>query len=262
MCEILGCAKEEIIGRKIYEFLDEENRAKVREQEGVRGESLRSLYEVSLMRSDGKQVPCLVNASPLLDGDGDKIGSFGMFTDITERKVAEEAVHENRERLNTILKTTAQGFWLNDKDDNMMEVNEAMCEILGLPKEEIVGRNFFDFLDDKNREIVREQNRIRKKGIKGLYEISLMQPDGRLVPCLMNAEPLLDKDGNVIGSFGMTTNITERKEMEEELWRNVNELERFSKVAFGREKKMIQLKQEVNELMSQLGQGAKYKIVQ
>jgi PAS domain S-box-containing protein len=181
--------------------------------------------------------------------------------DITERKQAEEAVHESRERLNTILKTTAQGFWLNDQNDNIMEVNDAMCEILGLPKEEIVGCNFFDFLNEENREIVRGQNRLRKKGIPSLYEISLMRPDGQFVPCLMNASPLLDKDGNVVGSFGMTTNIAERKQIEEELRQNVDELERFSKVAFGREKKMIQLKEEINELMSQLGKVEKYKIV-
>ena len=94
-----------------------------------------------------------------------------------------------------------------------------------------------------------------------MYEISLSRPDGTVIHCLNNAAPLFDKDGNVVGSFGMTTNITERKQIEEELRRNVEELERFSKVAFGREKKMIQLKQEVNELMIQLGQGEKYKIV-
>jgi PAS domain S-box-containing protein len=136
-----------------------------------------------------------------------------------------------------------------------------MCEILGLPKEEIVGRNFFDFLDEKNKEIVREQNRMRKKGIPSLYEISLIHADGQHVPCLMNASPLLDADGNVAGSFGMTTNIAERKHMEEELRKNVDELERFSKVAYGREKKMIKLKQEINELMIQLDQDEKYKIV-
>ena len=43
--------------------------------------------------------------------------------DITERKQAEEAIRESRERLNTILKTTAQGFWLTDQDDNIMERN-------------------------------------------------------------------------------------------------------------------------------------------
>jgi hypothetical protein len=77
----------------------------------------------------------------------------------------------------------------------------------------------------------------------------------------MNAAPLFDKDGNVTGSFGMTTNITEGKQMEEELRRNVAELEQFSKLAIGREIKMIQLKEEINELLGQLGQGEKYEIV-
>ncbi len=181
--------------------------------------------------------------------------------DITERKRAEEAIRESQERLSTILKTTNQGFWLVDNNTITLDVNDAMCEILGLPKEEIVGSSFFNFLDEKNREIVREQNRMRKKGIHSIYEISLMRPDGQLIPCLMNASPLFDEDGNVAGSFGMTTNIAERKHMEEELRRNVDELERFSKVAFGREKKMIRLKQEINDLMIQLGQGEKYKIV-
>jgi PAS domain S-box-containing protein len=181
--------------------------------------------------------------------------------DITERKRAEEAIRESREKLDTILKTTAQGFWLNDQDDFMLEVNDAMCEILGRPKEEIVGRNFFDFLNEESREIVREQNRIRKQGIHSLYEISLTQPNGQLVPCLMNASPLLDKNGNVVGSFGMTTNIAKRKQMEETLRQKVDELERFSKVAYGRERKMIQLKAEINELRIQVGQGKKYTIV-
>ncbi|MDH3800221.1 MAG: PAS domain S-box protein [Desulfobacterales bacterium] len=113
-----------------------------------------------------------------------------------------------------------------------MDVNKATCELIDLPREEIVGRNFWDFLDEENREIVREQNRIRKKGEQSIYEVSLLRPDGTPVPCLNNAAPLFDKDGNVVGSFGMTTNITERKHMEEELRRNVNELERFSKLAF------------------------------
>jgi len=137
--------------------------------------------------------------------------------DITERKRAEKAIRESQERLSMILETTAQGFWLNDKDDNIMDVNEAMCEILDLPKEKIVGGNFSNFLDEKNREIVREQNRIRKKGKQSLYEISLLRSDGTLVPCLNNAAPLSDEEGNVIGSFGILTDITERKRFEEAL---------------------------------------------
>jgi len=132
---------------------------------------------------------------------------------------AQEAIQKSEQRLSMILQTTAQGFWLNDKDDKMMDVNEAMCEILDLPKEEIVGGNFLHFLDEKSREIVREQNRIRKKGKQSMYEISLLRPDGTLVPCLNNAAPLLDEEGNMIGSFGMLTDITERKKMEQETTR-------------------------------------------
>jgi PAS domain S-box-containing protein len=134
----------------------------------------------------------------------------------TIRKRAEENVRKSEQQLSMILQTTAQGFWLNDQGDNIMDVNEAMCEILDLPEEEIVGGSFFNFLDEKNKEIVREQNRIRKKGKQSLYEISLMRPDGKLVPCLNNAAPLLDEEGNMIGSFGMLTDITERKQMEQE----------------------------------------------
>jgi PAS domain S-box-containing protein len=139
--------------------------------------------------------------------------------EVVERKKAEETVRKSEQELSMILQTTAQGFWINDKDDKMMDVNEAMCEMLDLPKEEIVGGNFLDFLDEENREIVREQNRIRKKGKQSLYEISLLRPDGTLVPCLNNAAPLLDEEGNVIGSFGMLTDITERKKMEQETTR-------------------------------------------
>jgi len=56
--------------------------------------------------------------------------------------------------------------------------------------------------------------------------------------------------------------ITERKHIEADLRRNVEELELFNKLAIGREIKMIQLKQEINELLGQLGQAEKYEIVE
>ena len=256
--ELMGSTREKIIGMNLLEEItNEELCAAI--HGALAGEQTEFEAEYTSI-SGGKTIMVRSLFSPTEPGTSPS-EVINTTEDITERKQAEEAIRESRERLNTILKTTAQGFFLNDQDDNIMEANEAMCEILGLGKEEIVGSNFFDFLDEKNREIVREQNRMRKKGIHSFYEISLMRADGQQVPCLMNASPLFDKDGNVVGSFGMTTNIAERKQMEEELRKNVDELERFSKVAYGREKKMIQLKQEINELMIRLGQDEKYKIV-
>ena len=77
-----------------------------------------------------------------------------------------------------------------------------------------------------------------------------------------NYYPVHDKAGAIIGVAIFAQDITERKHMEDELRRNVDELQRFSKVAFGREKKMIQLKKEINELRDQMNKDKKYKIVQ
>ena len=73
--------------------------------------------------------------------------------------------------------------------------------------------------------------------------------------------PVQDKAGVIIGVAIFAQDITERKLMEEELKRNVEELERFRKFAIGREKKMIQLKEEINGLSDQMKQDKKYKIV-
>jgi len=59
----------------------------------------------------------------------------------------------------------------------------------------------------------------------------------------------------------LQSEVTERKKIEEELRLNMEDLERFSDMAVGREEKMIQLKEEINELMAQLGRGEKYTIV-
>jgi hypothetical protein len=74
--------------------------------------------------------------------------------------------------------------------------------------------------------------------------------------------PVQDKTGAIIGVAIFAQDITERKHMEEEVRRNVEELERFRKMAIGREIKMIQLKEEINELLNQSGQGEKYEIVE
>ena len=61
----------------------------------------------------------------------------------TIRKRAEDSVRKSEQQRSMILQTTAQGFWLNDQDDNIMEVNEAMCEILESAKRRNSRQEFF-----------------------------------------------------------------------------------------------------------------------
>ena len=156
-------------------------------------------------------------ASLIYDTAGQVAGAIESLRDITEKRKAEDIIRENEERLSNILKTTNEGFWLIDANDQTVDVNEAMCEILQRPREELVGKSLKEFLDDKNIKVIREQEQTHGEGKKALYEVSISRADGTFVPCLVNAAPLLDADGNKIGSFGMFTDITERKHMEDEL---------------------------------------------
>jgi PAS domain S-box-containing protein len=165
----------------------------------------------------GKELYLHGTAGLIYDAAGGVAGAIESLRDITEKKKADDIIRENEARLSNILKTTNEGFWLIDTDDITLEVNDAMCEILQRPREKVVGKRINDFLDDKNIKIVREQEQVRGDVEKGLYEVSLSRPDGSIVPCLVNAAPLVDADGNKIGSFGMFTDITERKQMEDEL---------------------------------------------
>ncbi len=214
---LFGYTREEMVGQKVEALMPDRFRvdhlaSRKRFMETPKIRPMGIGLELTALTKGGQEIPIEISLSPIETEQGAVI--YCAIRDITDRKKAEEAIRKSEQRLSMILQTTAQGFWLNDKDDNIMDVNEAMCELLDLSKEEIVGGNFLDFLDEKSREIVLEQNRIRKKGKQSLYEISLLRPDGTLVACLNNAAPLLDEEGNMIGSFGMLTDISERKKME------------------------------------------------
>ena len=88
----------------------------------------------------------------------------------------------------------------------------------------------------------------------------LWRKDGTYFPAEYSSVPIRKND-SILGTVVVFRDITERKHMEDEMKRNVEELERFNKLATGREIKMIQLKEEINELRCQLHQDQKYKIV-
>ena len=198
---------------------------------------------------------------PVKDKADETVGVAIFAQDITERKNAERAVKRSQERLKTILETTHEGFWMVDNETRTVDVNNSMCQLLGRTRDRVIGKKVAEFLDEENKDILSMQMQLREQGIGSAYELAFLRTDGTKVPCILSATPLLDADGKKIGSFAMVTDISERKQAEEELHRNIEDLERFSKMAVGREERMIELKNEINELRRSAGLDDKYKIV-
>lgn len=144
---------------------------------------------------------------------------------IEERKKAEERIRVSEAHLQTILDTTNEGFMEIDNDAKLVNANPQMCELMDSKREEIIGRSFYDFVDEENAAIVSEQLEIRKKGLKSTYELAIRTVQGKIVDCLLNATPLHDANGVKIGSFALVTNISKRKQAEKELHQLKNNLE-------------------------------------
>lgn len=97
MCATLGRAREEISGRSIFDFVDEHNATIFAEQVKLRAHGKGAVYEISLSRPDGLQVPCIFHANPLFAEDGRRTGAFAMVTNIAERKQVEQQLHDAKE---------------------------------------------------------------------------------------------------------------------------------------------------------------------
>ncbi|GEM_PF-1112367 len=121
---------------------------------------------------------------------------------------------ENEQKLRDILETTQEGFIMVDTENRVIEVNQSIADMVGAPREQLLGRSVFDFVAPALHAFLAEQIRLRDQGRNHSYEIDLMLPDGRSLPCMVNSTVLRDGDGTVAGSFALLTDISSRREHE------------------------------------------------
>jgi len=83
--------------------------------------------------------------------------------EVSERKHAEEALKESEERFRSIVENSHEGILIVDNNYKLIYGNDKFGEILGYPLEEIIGRDFRNFLDEESKEFVADNYRKRQK---------------------------------------------------------------------------------------------------
>jgi len=178
-------------------------------------ESLPRTFESRHLKKNRTSFPVEVSLSIINLYDQQVI--LAVVRDITDRILAEEALKETQEKYRIIVDTANEGIMSINSDLQVTYANNVIAQMLGYSVEEIRTLRFSDFIFSEDLPLHRDEIGRRMKGVSSRFERRFKRKDGEEVWTIFAAEPLVDNAGNYAGAFGMFTDITERKLIEEEL---------------------------------------------
>jgi len=218
MCRILGRPREQIIGHVICDFTDQENTRIFHEQVARRARGEAGSYEIALLRPDGTLVPCHVSANPLTDEHGVKIASFAMFTDITERKLAEGKARDHAAFLQALVEAIPYPVFYKGPDARFVGCNRAYERAFGIGRQDFIGKRVLDldYLPEADRVAFQaEDEAVIASAGSVEKEIAISLADGRSHTVLYSVSGFRTADGSPGGLIGALVDVSDRKKLED-----------------------------------------------
>jgi len=208
-------------------------------------------YEMKLVMPSGiKWVRFEANPHLLEDGSS---RWTGIVIDITEQKLAEEAVRSSEEKYRMLLELASDAFFHGSEKGDFIMVNSAAIELTGYSREELFNMNMTDIFSAASLKENPPKYEQLKRGETVYSERDLVRKEGTVLQIEMSSLMMPD---HTYQAF--IRDITERKRIERALKQKLNEMEIYYELAITRERKMIALKSEINMLLGRLGEGPKY----
>ena len=217
--ELLGYTEEELLGKHWSYITQEEYIDQVNVETSKRPKGVSNTYEACALAKDGRHIPVIITATPVFSTTGEFDGVLAVFTDITDRKMVEEKLHESAERYRTILQTIEEGYYEVDLSGNFTFFNDSICRTLGYSKDELMGMNNRQYMDEDTAKMVYQTyNTVyQTKEPATLFDFEVIRKDGVKIFNEASVSLIVDSTGVGIGFRGIIRDITERKEMEKAL---------------------------------------------
>ena len=181
--------------------------------------------EVLFRRKDGSTFYALENST--ITEEEDQIYIDAVINDISDRKIAEEALRQSEEKYRTILNNIEDGYFETDLPGNFTFVNPAIERILGYSEEELIGMNNRDYMDEHNaKKVYNAFSEVYNTGeSKKGFDWKLIRKDGRRIIVEASVNLIKNGDGEPQGFRGIVRDITDRKEKEEKIKNSLREKE-------------------------------------
>jgi PAS domain S-box-containing protein len=172
----------------------------------------------------------------------------------------EQARHQPPPMFVAIVETSADAIFAKDMHGRYLLFNQAAARCVGQPAEHVLGQDDRAlFPPEQAAYLMAVDQRVRSSGHTETCEETLQTVDGPRI-FLATKGPLRGPDGHIVGTYGISRDITERHTAAAELRQRNDDLERFNRAAIDRELRMVALKREVNALALAAGQPAPYDL--
>jgi diguanylate cyclase (GGDEF)-like protein/PAS domain S-box-containing protein len=223
LCSMLGRRREELLGERDNEITHPDDRDHDVELAWkiLRGELDSVQLEKRFVKPDGAIVWVIANMTYLRDADGNGIAWVGQWQDVTARRAAEAELRRERDLSAAMLTAMHEGFCLVGDDGRVLQVNDAMCELVGWSEEEILGQRWpFRWVPEDHvafHEALGE--RWRKTGRGESDDVILRRRDGREFNASVTLALATGPRGESLGFVVTVRDISERKRHEADLAR-------------------------------------------
>ncbi len=218
----LACGKTtpiEVVGKTDWDLWPKDLSEKYRIDDQSVFESRQSRLVDEPIVTKGEMKWFEIFRTPLLDERGDIVGTVGSARDITKRKEAEQALRDSEEKYRNILETIADGYHEVDLSGNLTLVNDSLCEIIGYSREELLGMNYRELVDDTNAQsIMRAYNEVHRTGTANTgFDFEIVRKDGAARLISVSIALVRDSRQHTTGFRGVFRDVTEHRRLEEQL---------------------------------------------
>ncbi|MBN2777677.1 MAG: PAS domain S-box protein [Bacteroidales bacterium] len=221
---ILGWKTKEVIGKplyyvfKIFDVVTNERSIDPIERVFNSEKNEAGVKKIVKLIAKGEK-ECIIseNATPIVDGDGHISGVVIVFSDITDKYKAENALKESEQRFHMLFNYAPLGYQALDCKGNFIEVNQKWLDTLGYKRDEVIGKWFGDFLCEEFVEGFKKQFPVFKKEGQVYIEFEMYHKKGHRVYIAFDGKIGYDSDNNFRQTHCILQDITELRKAENEL---------------------------------------------
>lgn len=220
LCRIHKRSKDEMIGMNNRQYMDKENAKIVFEAFNRIYKTGEPLSEINwqIIRKDGVTRYIEASVSLMKDSSGKPTGFRGITRDITEHKLAENALRESEANYKQLFDNSPAAIYQVDyRTGKFLKANDAFCKYLGCSQEEITSISPYDILTEDSKKLFMERVEKIAQGIKvpEIVEFEALDRKGKQWCFQLHIKNIYDAEGHVVAADVVAHDITERKRAEE-----------------------------------------------